>query len=67
MNKKEKLSIYADFLNLCGEILSGKAEKEDIEKLTEAMVKSGQRDLMKKELKDISKIIIAKRKRENND
>lgn len=43
----------AEFLNVCGEILMGKAKKEDIERVTKNMIDTGQSAFVIQEFKDI--------------
>ena len=56
-NKK----ILSQFYNLCGEILSGKAKEEDIQRITKAMVDSNQQDIMKEEFEQIGVILVDKK------
>lgn len=43
----------AEFLVVCGDILAGNASKEDIERVTESMVATGQHDFMRSEFLEI--------------
>ncbi len=53
-NKKATL---AEFYNLCGEILMGKAEKEDIKRITEAMINTEQQSIIADEFSQIGKLL----------
>ena len=47
-----------DFLNLCGEILMGKAKEVDMKRITKEMCDAGKHDILKKEFGKLSKTLM---------
>lgn len=45
--------VLAEFYNLCGDILCGKADKNEIKRITKAMCEAGQYDIMQKEFRQM--------------
>jgi len=56
--KEEK--ILVEFYKLCGEILIGEVKKEDVERITKAMIDTNQQKVMKKEFSKITDILSSK-------
>lgn len=54
---RENDEVLSEFYNLCGEILGGKAKKDDIKRITKTMCDTGQQEIMKIEFGKIAETL----------
>lgn len=52
--------VLADFYNVCGEILMGRAKEEDIKRVTKAMFDTNQQAIMSAEFTKIQETLTGK-------
>jgi hypothetical protein len=58
VEKMGEKDVLACFQNICAEMLMGKTNEDEIERVTKAMVRTKQHEYMKKEFEDITNILL---------